>query len=244
MDCSRNDHCDTLNCTVTLPPFDETFLQLALTILPCRAPPGVHVVAIDSSSGEMIIDDVYHQTLSSIGLSLAGATLDVTVMQLNDTIMIEVNQLTCTAVIINVIIVILYIIICGGWHYTKRWQKGGDKDWWMSIYCLVTEKERRSLVSHQFVWPGLIMQEPKYDHALYAPPHCHYCTHRYYTQVTKLLVYTILSVHGILWWPKSYLPNYQHHFCNYTSLIACCQTSIHGLIPYHSTQSTCIDYVC
>ena len=86
MDCSRSDQCDTVDCTVTLSPFDGTVL--ALTILPCRDPPGVRVVATDGSSREVIVDE---DTMAIIDLG-AGATLDITVEHLNDTIQIEVNH--------------------------------------------------------------------------------------------------------------------------------------------------------
>ena len=82
MDCTRNDECDTVNCTVTQERFDG--ISLTLTILPCRDPPGVHVVVREPDS-DIILDDVYDHTVTGIDLG-SPATLDVTVDQLNITL--------------------------------------------------------------------------------------------------------------------------------------------------------------
>ena len=89
MDCTRNDQCDTVDCTITLLQFAGTLLTL--TILPCRAPPGVHVVIKEPNSDGTILDEVYDHTVTDIDLS-AVATLDITLDQLNSSIGIKVNQ--------------------------------------------------------------------------------------------------------------------------------------------------------
>ena len=89
MDCTRNDQCDTLDCTVTLAPFDGT--SVTLTILPCRDPPGVHVVVKDRDLGEEILNRIGDHTVTSIDLG-SGVTLDVSLKQLPNAIGVEVSD--------------------------------------------------------------------------------------------------------------------------------------------------------
>ena len=107
MDCARNDQCDTVNCTITWSQFDGTLLSL--TILPCRDPPGVHVVIIRPNS-DVILDKVYDHTVTDINL-FSGATLDVTLDQLNFTIGIEVNQWQIKMYVHSKLIV-LHLVVC------------------------------------------------------------------------------------------------------------------------------------
>ena len=87
MTCTRNTQCNTVNCTITLVPFDGT--PLTLTVLPCRAPPAVHVVVRDKVSDVVILDRVVDHTETGITIG-PGATLDFNLNQLNDSIGVEV----------------------------------------------------------------------------------------------------------------------------------------------------------
>ena len=83
MTCTRNTQCDAVDCTITLAPFDGT--PLTATVLPCRAPPAVHMVVRDKDSDAVILDRVMDHTETGISIG-PGATLDFTLNQLNDSI--------------------------------------------------------------------------------------------------------------------------------------------------------------
>ena len=92
MECTRNNQCDTVDCTITFSSFSGT--PLTLTLLPCRDPrPGVDVVVRDRDSGSLILDRIIDRTMTDIDLG-SGATLDVTLDQLANAIGVEVNYCT------------------------------------------------------------------------------------------------------------------------------------------------------
>ena len=83
LNCSSNDQCDTVYCTVT----DSTvraFVSAAnLTLLPCNQPPAVRLTTYNPSGG-VVLDRVISQSET---LSLQqGTTLSVTLNQLTNAI--------------------------------------------------------------------------------------------------------------------------------------------------------------
>lgn len=68
-----------------------------MTILPCRDPPGVHVVVRDRNSNRRILNRVVDRTIRGIDLGGSGATLDVTLNQLTNAIGVQVHVRITTA---------------------------------------------------------------------------------------------------------------------------------------------------
>ena len=92
MVCTRNEACDTANCNITQAQFSS--YRMSLTLLSCREPqPGMHVVVRDGDNpGRLVLDRVVDESVSEIDLG-SGATLDVTLDQMEDSVGLAVRWL-------------------------------------------------------------------------------------------------------------------------------------------------------
>ena len=92
MVCTRNEACDTANCNIMQAQFSS--YRLSLTLLSCRDPrPGVRVVVRDGDNpGQLVLDRVVDESVSGIDLG-SGATLDVTLDQMEDSLGLAVRWL-------------------------------------------------------------------------------------------------------------------------------------------------------
>ena len=88
MTCSRNQECDTANCSIMNPSFRG--YTLSLRLLSCRSPrPGVRLM-VRNPSGTLLLDRVVDESQSGLELT-PNTVLDVTLDQLDNSIGLAVR---------------------------------------------------------------------------------------------------------------------------------------------------------
>ena len=88
LSCTKNNQCDTVQCSVTSPTVQVFISRAILMLLPCNQPPAVRLSGV-TSSGSVVFNRVITQ--SQIVPLQQGISLGVTLDQLPNAIGFQVN---------------------------------------------------------------------------------------------------------------------------------------------------------